>query len=246
MSSLSSGHPRHFALLIGRQKPPCRRTTWTDAGPPAAAHSANNSEFNAVNVTYFSTSVCTQPFQEAICRARSAIAKASWKGRENTAQSGDRQNPPKRAGDPPHVHGRAPRHAQSLWKGAARVVSAPYALLLPNLATGSPKISKTLLIGCSRHSRAGPLAPPEAPHAVVPSREQSPTPPVPSHTSDPIFPSYRKSFQAFEGRRCAASSLHLEFCQRHQLNQGLRYWKKSELRIIVPIICGAAPPNGSA
>lgn len=43
-------------------------------------------------ITYFSTSVCTQPFQEAICRARSAIAKASWEG-EKTQLGVEVQNP---------------------------------------------------------------------------------------------------------------------------------------------------------
>lgn len=129
-------------------------------------------------ITYFSTSVCTQPFQEAICRARSAIAKASWKGREKTAQSGDPQTHPK-------VRIGAPQHAQPLQKGATPVVSAPHALLLPNLATGSPHISQILLVGCFWRSRAGSVAPLEEPHGVVRGREQNLPPSPCCHTPLP-------------------------------------------------------------
>lgn len=103
--------------------------------------------FPPKNLTYFSTSVCTQPFHEAICRARSAIAKASWKRREFWGSL--RGATPKTH---PKVRIGAPHHAQ---KRGSRVVSAPYALLLQNLATGSPKICQILLIGCFWSSCAG-------------------------------------------------------------------------------------------
>lgn len=82
-----SNHRGKTSLSCSTRDHPTQHSPWNTPSPETGT------------VTHFSTSVCTQPFHEAICRARSAMAKASWKGKgKHRDQCGECWDVPRRQG----------------------------------------------------------------------------------------------------------------------------------------------------
>lgn len=147
-------------LLIGKLKFPPRWGYGARRGSSPLLLTPRRG-FPPKNITYFSTSPQKISLTSQPASARSPSTKPSaGRGLRSLKQAGKGESFGVRSGGrPPKTHPKvrigAPHHAHPLQKRGSRVVSAPYALLLQNLATGSPKNSQILLVGCFWSSCAG-------------------------------------------------------------------------------------------